>query len=119
MIRDTLKLKTEDYQPFLNDLDYAENFITENGIELTEKFRAPFCNHLVIMLSRLRARETVDMQVDDSMREELREDMRVLAERMLTPLFEKYRVPYSESEVFLIALYFQSAIKNNSEEERF
>ncbi|MGX8710556.1 MAG: PRD domain-containing protein [bacterium] len=110
MIRDTLKLKEEEYLPYLDDLDYLEGFTTKNGIEFSEEFQAPFCNHLTIMLARLRTGKPVDMQLEDSVRGELREDMRVLAERMLAPLFEKYHVPYSESEVFLIALYFQTAI---------
>lgn len=108
-IRDILKLNDKNYSIFEQDFHLIDLALEKHAIEIPEKLVAPFYNHIAMLMIRLKGGNLTESLLEPALEGEISPECRRIADEILLPVFEKYQAPYNETEVFLLAIYLQSA----------
>ena len=90
--------------------DYLLNKLVENDVVIPDEYKDVFNNHIDVLAKRISENECVDVDVTE-MEKELSKDSLSLAREILVPIFEKFKVSESKTEIALFALYINLAKK--------
>lgn len=81
--------------------------LEKNDIQFTDKdAEMVFCNHIVALIKRCKAKEFVD-DIDESMMEEVSKQAFHIAEDIVGDIFIENNCSINQSEVFLVATHIQ------------
>ena len=80
--------------------------ISSDSIDFSEDEEFMVSNHLICLLKRIESNEFVD-EIDESLMEEISNEIWQYTESLIKDSFEKYERPINKSEVFLLSTHFQ------------
>ena len=93
-------------EDFKDDYLLIKQNFKEKGIDFNDTEEYVFSNHIVCLLKRLKSGELID-PIDEEMMKEIDYDVFDLTEKCIEPIFKKYNLEISRSEVFLVATHIQ------------
>ncbi len=78
---------------------------------IPDEFFVTFCNHIHVLLIRLKNNECSNLEVNEDILNEVSKRSMIYAKECLTPLCEKYHVELSQAEQVLFAIYLQTGLR--------
>lgn len=111
-LRQNLNIDADEYEEIGEIIKNMEDAINSKGILFDDQIKVGFYSHMVSFLRRLKKGELIIDADDGVILEQIEKENMDLSVVLVKPLFEKYKVSYSQSEVVLIAIYIQTASQN-------
>lgn len=111
-LKEKLDIHADEYKEIEEIIRNMENAINAKGIFFNEQIKVGFYSHMVSFLRRLKEDELVVDADEEVILDQIEKENMDLAIDLVKPLFEKYKVDYSHSEVVLIAIYLQTGSQN-------
>jgi transcriptional regulatory protein LevR len=111
-LRGKLDITTEEYKEIEKIIRTMETNINIKGIYFNDQLKVGFYSHMVSFIRRLKNNELIVDANEESIVEQIKKENMDLAIELIKPLFQKYKVKDSYSEIVLIAIYIQTASQN-------
>ena len=93
-----------------DDISYIEAFMNKHHIHFPEEYMVPFTNHICVLIERMQNNACTHEGLEEGADFEISSEAIQYSEQMLDPLFQKYEIQRSESEIKLMAIYLVIAI---------
>lgn len=111
-LKEKLNMDIYEYKEAKDVIRNMEETINSKGIYFDEQIKIGFYSHMVSFLRRLKKNDLVTDVDEQIVLDQIEKENLELAIDLTRPLFQKYDVNYSHSEVVLIAIYIQTGNKN-------
>lgn len=111
-LREKLHIDDREYCEVKKIVGRIEETLNSKDIYFDEQIRVGFYSHMVSFIRRLKKNELVTDVDEKAVLDQIDKENLDLAIKLIKPLFDKFKVEYSYSEIVLIAIYIQTANKN-------
>lgn len=111
-LKEKLHIDGNEYYEVKEIIGGIEKSLNSKKVFFDEQVRIGFYSHMVSFLRRLKKNELIKDVEDQAVLNQIDKENLDLATKLIEPLFDKYEVEGSYSEIILIAIYIQTANKN-------